>query len=73
MSTSATRGGHNKCSAAAKMGDHARANWAEKWGRGLLCPFPWGELGPHLTHCGLGTAAPFQGGSWSHLTECGLS
>jgi len=20
---------------------------------GLLCPFPWGELGPHLTQCGL--------------------
>jgi len=26
---------------------------AENWG-GLLCPFPWGELGPHLTQCGLG-------------------
>ena len=39
----------NKCSAAAKMGDRARAKWAEKWGRGLLCHFQWGELGPHLT------------------------
>ena len=30
----------NKCSAAAEMGDCARAKWAEKWG--LLFPFPVG-------------------------------
>jgi len=43
----------NKCSAAAEMGDCARAKWAEKWG--LLFSFPvGGELGPHLTQCGLG-------------------
>jgi len=32
----------NKSSAIAEMGDHARAKWAENWGR-LLCPFPWGS------------------------------
>ena len=30
----------NKCSAAAEMGDRARAKWAEKWGP--LCPFRGG-------------------------------
>jgi len=34
----------NKSSAVAEMGDSARAKLAEKYG--LLCPFPWGELGP---------------------------
>ena len=38
-----------KSSAVAEMGDRARAKWAEKWRRELLCPFPWGELGHHLT------------------------
>ena len=33
----------NKCSAAAEMGDHARAKRAKKWG--LLYPFPWGRAG----------------------------
>ena len=28
---------------------------------GLLCPFPWEELGPHLTQCGLGQGLP----TWS--------
>jgi len=30
--------------------------WAENWG--LLCPFPWGELGPHLTQCRPGRGLP---------------
>jgi len=35
-------------------------------GRGLLCPFPWGELGPHLTQCRLGWGLPpYQVVSWS--------
>ena len=37
----------NKSLAVAKMGDRARAKWAEKWG--LICPFAWRELGLHLT------------------------
>jgi len=48
----------DKSSAVAEMGDRARATWAEKCGGGLLCPFPWGELGPHLTQCGLGRSLP---------------
>jgi len=27
-----------KCSAAAEMGDRARAKWAEKWGGGFCAP-----------------------------------
>ena len=42
----------NKSSAVAEMGDCARAKWAEKGG-GLLCPFLWEELSPHLTQCRL--------------------
>jgi len=42
----------NKSSALAEMGDRIRTKWAEKRG-GLLCPFPWRQLGPHLTQCGL--------------------
>jgi len=43
----------NKCSVAAEMGDRARAKWAKK--RGSCCaPFHEGELGHHLTQCGLG-------------------
>jgi len=38
------------------MGDRARAKWAEK--SGLLCPFLWGGLGPHITQCGLGRSLP---------------
>ena len=41
----------NMSSAVAEMGDRA-----EKWG--LLCSFPWGELGPHLTQCRLGRGLP---------------
>ena len=43
-----------KCTALAEMGDHfatidmGRQEWE------LLCPFRVGELGPHLTQCGLG-------------------
>jgi len=43
-------------SAVAEMGNHGTAKWAEKWG--LLCPFPWGELGPYLTQCHLGQGLP---------------
>ena len=33
---------------------------------GLLCPFLWGELGPHLTQCRLGwSLPPYQVVSWS--------
>ena len=33
--------------------------------KGLLCPFPWGELGPHVT-CGLVRGLPpYQVASWS--------
>jgi len=33
---------------------------------GLLCPFPWGELGPDLTQCVLGRGLlPYQVASWS--------
>ena len=35
-----------KSSAAAEMGDRATAKWAEKWWRGLLCPFRWGSWVP---------------------------
>jgi len=34
------------------------AKWAEKCGP-LPCPFPWGQLGPHLTQCGLSRGLPF--------------
>ena len=34
----------------------SQQTWAENWG-GLLCPFG-GELGPHLTQCGLGRGLP---------------
>jgi len=48
------------------MGDRARAKWAEKHGGGLLCPFPRGEPGPHLTQCRLGRVLlPYQVASWS--------
>jgi len=34
--------------------------------RGLLCPFLVGQLGPHLTQCGLGWGLhPYQVASWS--------
>jgi len=33
---------------------------------GLLCPFPWGELGSNLTQCRLGRGlSPYQVASWS--------
>jgi len=38
-----------------------RATVAEQSGlkrKGLLCPFPWGELGPHLTQCGVDRGLP---------------
>ena len=55
----------NKCSAVAEMGDRlATIDTGWKLGGGL-CPF-WGELGPHLTQCGLGWGLPsYQVASWS--------
>jgi len=48
---------HNKSSADTKMGDHlATTDRAKKWG--LLCPFPWEQLDPHLTQCCLGRGLP---------------
>jgi len=39
--------------AVAEMGDYlATIHMSRKVG--MLCPFPWGELGPHLTQCCLG-------------------
>jgi len=43
----------NKSSAVAEMGDRGHNRHAPKRG-GLLYPFRGGELGPHLTQCGLG-------------------
>jgi len=38
-----------KSSAVTEMGDRsATIDMGRKVGRGLLCPFPWGELGSHL-------------------------
>jgi len=46
----------NKSSAVAEMGDRS-VTIKMDWKVGLLYPFPWeGELGPHLTQCGLGEA-----------------
>jgi len=48
-----------KSSAAVEMGDRlATIDMGRKSGEGLLCPFPWGELGPHLTQCRLGRHLP---------------
>jgi len=48
----------NKSSAVAEMGDRlATIDMAENGG-GLLCPFPWGELGPHLAQCRLNRGLP---------------
>ena len=42
----------NKSSAVTEMGDRlATTDMGRKWG--LLCPFSWVELGPHLTQCHL--------------------
>jgi len=55
----------NKSSAVAEMGDRlAQWGWAEKGG--VLYHFPWWDLGPHLTQCGLGWGLPpHQVASWS--------
>jgi len=48
----------DKSSAVAELGDRFGHNrHGPKSGR-LLCAFPWGELGPHLTQCGLGQGLP---------------
>jgi len=37
------------------MGDRlATIDMSRKERGGLLCPFPWGDLGPRLTQCGMG-------------------
>ena len=53
----------NKCSAVAEMGDHlATVDMGRKLGAVPLL----GELGPHLTQCGLGQGLhPYQVTSWS--------
>ena len=48
---------HSKSAAVAEMGDRARAKRAEKWG-GAAVPLSVGQLGPHLTQCGLGRGLP---------------
>jgi len=56
-----------KSSAVTEMGDRsATIDMGRKVGRGLLCPFPWGELGSHLKQCCLGKGLPpYQVASWS--------
>jgi len=49
---------HNKSSAVTEMGDRlATIDMGRKVG-GMLCPFPWGEVVPHLTQCGLHRGLP---------------
>jgi len=52
----------NKSSAVAEMGDClATKDMGQKVGMAavtVLCPFSWGELGPHLTQCRLGQGPP---------------
>jgi len=49
----------HKSSAAAEMGDRfATIDIVRKEGVGLLCPFPWVELGPHLTQRRVGRGLP---------------
>jgi len=46
----------NKCSAVVEMGDRlATIDMDQNWG---LYPFWEGELGPHVTQCGLGRGLP---------------
>jgi len=55
----------NKSSAVAEMGDRARAKWAEKWGQGLLYPFPNFRRGggcPSNTMCMLPRPIPITSG-----------
>ena len=48
----------NKCSAVAEMGDRlATIDMGRKEGAAVLVSFR-GELGPHLTQCGLGRDLP---------------
>jgi len=49
------------------MGDRlATIDMGRKVRRGLLCPFPWGKLSPHLTQRRLGRGRPpYQVASWS--------
>jgi len=50
----------NKSSAVAEMGDRLTTiDMSRKVG--MLCRFPWGELGPHLTQCRLGRGSILSG------------
>ena len=60
MSASATQGSHNKCSSVVEMGEMGDRSATIDMDRkllGELCPFG-GELGPHVTQCGLGRGLP---------------
>jgi len=59
-----TQSKRNKCSAIAEMGDRlATIDMAQNRG---CAPFWAGELGPHVTQCGLGRGLPsYQVPSWS--------
>ena len=46
----------DKSSAVAEIRDRLATIGTGRKVEGLLCPFLWGELGPHLTQCGLGRA-----------------
>ena len=49
----------NKCSAVAEMGDRlATTHMGRKLGTVSDCALCWGELGPHLTECGLRCSLP---------------
>ena len=49
----------NKCSAVAKMGDRsATIDMGQKLGEVAVPLFGCGELGPHVTQCGLGRGLP---------------
>jgi len=48
----------NKSSAVAEMGDRLATIDMDRKEGGLLCPFMCGELGPHVTQCGLGRGLP---------------
>jgi len=55
----------NNSSAVAEMGDRLATTDMSRevdcGGGGLLCPFPWGKMGPHLTECRLGRGIhPYQ-------------
>ena len=49
------------------MGDRlAIINVGRKLVGAVLCPFPWGELGPHLTQCDVTCAKAYLRTKWYH-------